>query len=55
MGCLDEAMAAAMSGEVANYTTISEIFCVTLSGCELAGDLVRTEHWCRAAADSATA
>jgi DNA-binding CsgD family transcriptional regulator/predicted negative regulator of RcsB-dependent stress response len=53
MGSLDEAMAIATGGEVAGFMAISEIFCVTLSACELAGDLVRTEHWCRAAADYA--
>ena len=53
MASLDEAMAIATGGEVVSFTAISEIFCVTLSACELAGDLVRTEHWCRAAADYA--
>jgi DNA-binding CsgD family transcriptional regulator len=49
---LDEAMAAATSGEI-DYTSVSEIFCVMLSTCDLAGDLVRTEQWCQAAADFA--
>ena len=53
MQCVDEAMAAATSGEVASSMAVSEIFCVTLSACELAGDLVRTEHWCAAAAEFA--
>ncbi len=53
MSALDEAMAVATGGEVVGFMAISEIFCVTLSACELAGDLVRTEHWCRAAADYA--
>ncbi len=53
MGCLDEAMAIATGGEVAGFVAISEIFCVTLSACELAGDMVRTEHWCHAAAEYA--
>ena len=52
MADLDEAMAAATSGEI-GYTSVSEIFCVMLSTCDLAGDLVRTEHWCRAAAEFA--
>jgi len=52
MADLDEAMAAATSGEI-GYASVSEIFCVMLSTCDLAGDLVRTEHWCRAAADFA--
>lgn len=53
MDCLDEAMAVATGGEVVGFMPISEIFCVTLSACELAGDLVRTEHWCHAAAEYA--
>jgi ATP/maltotriose-dependent transcriptional regulator MalT len=52
MANLDEAMAAAMSGEI-DYTSVSEIFCVMLSTCDLVGDLVRTEHWCRTAAEFA--
>ena len=52
MANLDEAMAAATSGEI-DYTSVSEIFCVMLSTCDLAGDLVRTEQWCRAAAEFA--
>src|SRR5258705_3385493 len=46
MDAIDEAMAAVMSGEVKDYFVASETFCVTLSTCELAGDLVRTNHWC---------
>src|SRR4051812_7578763 len=53
MSRLDEAMAAATGGEVDNYIAVSEVFCVMLSACELSGDLARTEHWCRAAADFA--
>jgi ATP/maltotriose-dependent transcriptional regulator MalT len=53
MNCLDEAMAAATGGEVGNLMVVSEVFCVTLSACEMSGDWVRTEHWCRAAADYA--
>ena len=49
MLAIDEAMAAATSGEVDNFMVISEVFCVTLSACEMVGDLVRTEHWCNAA------
>ena len=52
MAALDEAMAAAMSGEI-DYMSVSEIFCVMLSTCDLAGDLVRTEQWCRTAAEFA--
>ena len=53
MARLDEAMTMATSGEVVDFMTISEIFCVLLSACEAAGDLVRSEQWCRAAADYA--
>jgi ATP/maltotriose-dependent transcriptional regulator MalT len=53
MNCLDEAMAAATAGEVGSFMVVSEVFCVTLSACELSGDLVRTEHWCRMASDYA--
>ncbi|MBW7886339.1 MAG: hypothetical protein H3C34_27675, partial [Caldilineaceae bacterium] len=53
MSSLDEAMAVALSGEVDNLMAISEIFCVMLSACELASDLVRCEQWCQAAADFA--
>lgn len=52
MAQLDEAMAAATSGEV-NYLHVSEIFCLMLSACDLAGDLGRTEHWCRTAQEFA--
>jgi ATP/maltotriose-dependent transcriptional regulator MalT len=52
MAILDEAMAAAMSGEI-DYMSVSEIFCLMLSTCDLAGDLVRTEHWCQTAAEFA--
>jgi DNA-binding NarL/FixJ family response regulator len=50
---LDEAMAAATSGEVSSFMAVSEIFCVMLSACALIGDLARTEHWCRAATEFA--
>ncbi len=50
---LDEAMAAATSGAVGSFQIVSEVFCVTLSACELAGDWVRTQHWCQAADDYA--
>ena len=52
MAALDEAMAAAYSGGL-DYMTISEIFCLMLSACELTGDLAQTEHWCKAAAEYA--
>lgn len=53
MACVDEAMAAATSGEVHDIFVICETFCVTLSACELAGDSTRTDHWCQAASDYA--
>jgi ATP/maltotriose-dependent transcriptional regulator MalT len=49
MDAIDEAMTAVVSGEVKDYFVASETFCVTLSACELAGDLVRTNHWCESA------
>jgi ATP/maltotriose-dependent transcriptional regulator MalT len=53
MDAIDEAMIAVMSREVKDYFVASEIFCVTLSTCEMAGDLVRTNHWCEVALDYA--
>jgi DNA-binding CsgD family transcriptional regulator len=46
---VDEAMAIATSGELRDFFVVCEIFCVTLSACELAGDWVRTDQWCAAA------
>jgi len=46
MAQLDEAMTMATSGEAADLTIISEIFCVMLSTCETAGDLARSDAWC---------
>jgi ATP/maltotriose-dependent transcriptional regulator MalT len=53
MDAIDEAMTAVVSGEVKDYFVASETFCVTLSTCELAGDLVRTNHWCESALEYA--
>jgi DNA-binding NarL/FixJ family response regulator len=53
MTALDEAMAMATGGEVDDYHVVSEIFCVMLSACELAGDLERADHWCRTGAEYA--
>lgn len=47
---LDEAMAMVLAGELGSFMVISEIFCVLLAACALAGDLARTEDWCRAGA-----
>jgi ATP/maltotriose-dependent transcriptional regulator MalT len=53
MARLDEAMGMATGGEVADFTVISEVFCVMLSACEMAGDLARSDLWCRTAAEFA--
>ena len=53
MDAIDEAMTAVVSGEVKDYFVASETFCVTLSACELAGDFVRTNHWCESALEYA--
>lgn len=53
LALIDEAMAATTGGEVDNLMAISEIFCVTLSACELAGDTRRAEQWYRAATEFA--
>jgi len=47
MCCLDEAMTMAINGEVNDLMVTSEIFCVMLSACETAGDLIRSEQWCQ--------
>ncbi len=52
MADLDEAMTAALGGGV-NLTTVSETFCLLLSACDIAGDLGRTEQWCRTAREYA--
>ncbi len=52
MADLDEAMTAALGGSVA-LTTVSETFCLLLSACDMAGDLGRTEQWCRTAREYA--
>lgn len=49
MSHLDEAMTMTTSGEVRDFMVMSEIFCVMLSACEMAGDLVRSEQWCQKA------
>lgn len=53
MDAIDEAMTAVVSGEVKDHFVASETFCVTLSACELAGDFVRTNHWCESALEYA--
>jgi len=49
MAHLDEAMTLATGGDVVDLTVISEVFCVMLSACEVAGDLARSDVWCRTA------
>jgi tetratricopeptide (TPR) repeat protein len=49
MNQLDEAMTMVTAGDLSSFMVISEIFCVLLSACALAGDLARTDDWCRAA------
>lgn len=46
---VDEAMTMATGGEVRDHFVVCEIFCVTLSACELVGDWVRTDQWCAVA------
>ena len=53
MAALDEAMTMTTSGEVNDLNITSEIFCVMLSTCEAAGDLARSEQWCRTASEFA--
>lgn len=50
---LDAAMAMTRGGEASDLMVVSEVFCFLLSACELAGDLVRCEHWCQVALDFA--
>jgi len=42
---LDEAMAAATSGEPANLETFADICCTLMLACERAGDSERTQQW----------
>lgn len=49
MAQLDQAMTMVTGGELADLNVMSEVFCVMLSTCEVAGDLARSEVWCRAA------
>jgi hypothetical protein len=43
MANLDEVMTAAIAGEI-GWMTVSEVFCLMLSACDMAGDLERTEQ-----------
>ena len=44
---LDEAMAAAMGGEIGDLWSIADVYCNTLLACERAGDFERADQWCR--------
>jgi DNA-binding CsgD family transcriptional regulator/Tfp pilus assembly protein PilF len=45
MARLDEAVAAATSGEVKDLSTVADIYCKMLFACELALDVRRAEQW----------
>ncbi len=45
MRCLDEAVAAAQSGEVADPSVAGEVFCKMLLACEAALDVRRAQQW----------
>jgi ATP/maltotriose-dependent transcriptional regulator MalT len=45
LGRLDEAMAAAMSGEPATLETFADVACSLMLACDLAGDSERQEQW----------
>jgi DNA-binding NarL/FixJ family response regulator len=51
MSLLDEAMAAAVGGEVRSFWAFSDVYCNTLLACERAGDFERAEQWCRVVMD----
>jgi tetratricopeptide (TPR) repeat protein len=45
LGRLDEAMAAAMSGEPATLETFADVACSLMLACDLAGDSQRQQQW----------
>lgn len=45
LGRLDEAMAAATGGEVADPAGVGDVCCTVVLGCEEAADIDRLEHW----------
>lgn len=47
MVLLDEALAAVVGGEVADFLNVEEIFCQLFSACEHAHDVERAEQWIR--------
>lgn len=48
---LDEAMAAAMGGELASLWAVADVYCNTLLACERASDFERAEQWCQVVAE----
>ena len=48
---IDEALAAACAGELAEIATVDSIFCWFFWACELVNDVPRADQWMRAAAD----
>jgi len=51
LGHLDEAMAAATSGEPATLETFADVCCVLMLACERAGDSERPQQWSRVLED----
>jgi ATP/maltotriose-dependent transcriptional regulator MalT len=48
---IDEALAAACAGELAEIATVDSIFCLFFWACELVNDIPRAEQWMRRAAE----
>jgi DNA-binding NarL/FixJ family response regulator len=48
---IDEALAAACAGELAEVATVDSIFCLFFWACELVNDVPRAEQWMRRAAE----
>jgi hypothetical protein len=49
---IDEALAAACAGELAEVATVDSIFCLFFWACELVNDVPRADQWMRAAAET---
>ena len=49
---IDEALAAACAGELAEIAAVDSIFCIFFWACELANDVPRADQWMRAAAEA---
>ncbi|HEV7554062.1 MAG TPA: hypothetical protein VGO00_01340, partial [Kofleriaceae bacterium] len=52
-GCLDEAMAAATSGEVSSHATVSDTCCDMIIACERTMAIERATQWCQVTDDYA--